>query len=109
MIADLSALSIDTTEELGPVSPSGGELGFTVILPGIRFVVSVRANGTVKTLVTQFEPGTPDRLGLTLDGPKHGACDYWAISEMRRGALTVDQTLAALVRYNDLLTRGQGN
>lgn len=103
MIADLAALHIDTTEELGPLNPSNGELGFTVIFSGIRFVVSVRANGSVKTLVTQHDPGTPERLGITLDGPKHGACDYWTIKEMRRGALSIDQTLSAMARFNDLL------
>lgn len=109
MIADLAALSIDTTNDLGPVNPSSGELGFTVVLPGVRFVVSVRANGSVKTLLTKFDPSIPNRLGLTVDGPKHGSCDYWTIAEMKRGALDIEQTLSALVRYNDLLSPREGN
>ena len=104
MVHELSALGIETTDDLGPVNTANGELGFTVVLTGIRFVVSVRANRSIKTLVTAFDEGVPDRLGITLVGPKQGACPYWVVEDMKRGSLDLDQTKLRFIQFNDLLS-----
>ncbi len=48
MMKDLAALGLEVSEDMGPVVASNGELGFSIVMSGIKFVVSIRANETAK-------------------------------------------------------------
>jgi very-short-patch-repair endonuclease len=102
MMKDLVALGLDVTEEMGPVTASNGELGFSIIFPGIKFVVSVRANETVKLLVTLYSQPTIQKLGLTLDGPKRGKVNYWVINEFK-GRFDIETVIDVLGTYKQIL------
>lgn len=81
MKRDLGALEIEVSDDLGPVIPSNGEMGFTAMLPGVKFCVSIRANLQAKLLVTEFTQAALDTLQITVDGPKNGRTPYWVINE----------------------------
>lgn len=102
MMNDLVVLGADVSEDMGPVVASNGELGFSIIMPGIKFVVSVRANETAKLLVTQYSQPELQKLGLTLDGPKKGKVDYWVINETK-GRFDIETIVERLGTYKQLL------
>lgn len=106
MVEQLSALGINTHDIGEPLSVGNGEMGFAIDLPGITLVVSVRSPGTIKTLVVgEVEVEVVQRLGIELEGPRKPNSNnpYWEVVGMRRGNLTIDQTLTRLVQFNDLL------
>lgn len=102
MIDDVTALGIEVSEELGPIAPSNGELGCSIIFSGITFVVSVRKNELAKILVTQYDDETVEKLSISLDGPKKGRVLYWVIEEMK-GRFDVNQIVALLGTYKQIL------
>ncbi|MGK5090756.1 hypothetical protein WDW89_01920 [Deltaproteobacteria bacterium TL4] len=102
MMKDLDALGIEVLEEMGPVTPSNGELGFSIQMPAIKFCVSIRANQTTKLLVTEYSENILIKLNITLDGPKRGKVDYWVINEMK-GRFDADTIVENLGIYKQLL------
>jgi very-short-patch-repair endonuclease len=102
---DLAALGIHTTDDKGPVQAGNGELGFSVPLDGITFVVNMRANHSVRLIVTQFEAAVPDALGLVLDGPRRAAVPYWVIQGFGQ-RYTVENVLAKIVTCAQILSDG---
>lgn len=104
MMRDLVALGLEVTEDMGPVSASNGELGFTIRMPGVDFVVSIRPNTSCKLLALRHDPAIVRRLGLTLEGPvRVRGHDYWKILEVpgRFPIETVVARLAELKRRID--------
>ncbi|HEY7423743.1 MAG TPA: hypothetical protein VH682_05805, partial [Gemmataceae bacterium] len=97
-----AALQIDLSDNLGPVVPGNGELGFSVLMPGIKFCVSVRASQQAKVLVTHFSDSALRKLGISLDGPKHGRVDYWVINELT-GRFGIESVVGTLAMYKQLL------
>ena len=107
MVEQLSALGIATRDIGEPLSPGSGEMGFAIDLPGINFVVSVRPNGSIKTLVVgDWQADVKHRLDIELIGPKKPESKnrYWEVVGMRRPDLSIDQTLTRLIQFNDVLT-----
>jgi very-short-patch-repair endonuclease len=104
MMKDLGALGIEVSLDMGPVTSSNGELGFSILMPGITFVVSVRANETAKLLVTDYSRSRPvlQKLGFTLDGPKKGKVDYWVINEIK-GRFDIETVVEKLATIKQLL------
>jgi very-short-patch-repair endonuclease len=105
MLDDLAAIGVETSaEDIRPLNQSNGDLGFIVLLPGLRLAVSVTKTRSVKTLVVECAEGVDQRLGLQLSGPNGGSVPYWNIAGMRRHDLSIEQTLRRIVEFRDILT-----
>jgi len=102
MKKDLASLEIEVVDDLGPIVPSNGELGFTVMMPEITFCLSIRASQQVKMLVTQHSETVLRKLGITLDGPKKGKVPYWTIKEVE-GRFDIDFVTGKLATYRQLV------
>ncbi len=102
MRLDLESLQIDVIDDLGPVIPGNGELGFSVAMPGIKFCISIRSNGQAKVLVTDYLEPALKSLGITLDGPKKGRVPYWVINELR-GRFDIEVLTGRLATFHQIL------
>lgn len=102
MRQDLESLQILVTDELGPVIPANGELGFSVVMPGITFCISVRSSGLAKMLVTEYSPSAATSIGITLDGPKKGRVPYWVINELQ-GRFEIESLTGKLATFQQIL------
>ena len=101
MMQDLGALGIEVSDERGPIKPGNRELGFSVILPGIKFCVSITPTRKPKLLVTASTESARQALGLSLD-PKIGG-KYWIIEGIERGDLTVEGVIKKLDTFRQKL------
>lgn len=99
---DFSALGFDTSDAPNPISVANGELGFTCALPGVRFVVSIRANKTAKLLVTEASSAWMNRLAIRPKDQKKAKVPYWqpAAGERR----SVEEIVALLEKYRGMLS-----
>jgi very-short-patch-repair endonuclease len=104
---DLAALQIEVSDELGPIKPSNGELGFSVPIPGIKFCISVRTNRQAKMLVTDYTEPAIKKLGITLDGPKKGSTVYWRIVEFD-GRYEIEEITKKIITYSEVLKSENG-
>lgn len=98
----LVAAGVKCSEELGPVIPQNGELGFSVVMPDIKFCVSVRASRKAKLLVTSYSNAVLQKLSISLDGPKGGRVNYWVINEFT-GRFESDEIINTLCAYKSKL------
>jgi hypothetical protein len=92
------------SDDLGPVKPSNGELGFTVIFPNVHMALSVRANKKAKLIATKLTPEAAKHLGISMKGATQMKKPYWPIPEASRSSLADIETL--LSRYQSLFGEG---
>ena len=102
MIRELDAVGMNIINDYGPVIPQNGELGFTIQMNEIRFVVSVRRNKSAKLLVTDYNDNALEKLEITLDGPKYGRVNYYNINEFQ-GRYEIQELIDKLILYYDIL------
>ncbi len=104
MISDLTALGLQLSPEMGPVTPGNGELGFSVVMPDIKFSVSVRPNKLSKLLITEYTPSALEKLGISLSEPKRGRVKYWRINEFD-GRFEAETVKVQLMLYRQILDK----
>ena len=106
MISDLTALGLELSPDLGPVTPGNGELGFSVVMRDIKFSVSVRPNKLSKLLVTEYTAQALEKLGISLSEPRRGRVEYWRINEFD-GRFEAERVKLQLMLYKEMLDQAE--